>query len=319
MADYGADMTDWHPAVERLLRDPANAAAFDQLVTQLSGSDATSLLLAIAQARAGSETSSQVLRRYSEDRFVAPSPVDGLAMSQVEHDALRAVSAGYLPVALAPLAPFGAHHVLGQTPQNNVVTTTRLSEVAADPTNVLALEAATRRKVQLGNGEVSGEVRLAAAQRITRAQKFEGPRSFAHFAALGLVHAGRDRGDFRFELEAIETMLESLTAAVRAATSASMVVRLTAFNPALREPCDRLATRLTQPDVEVVQWPERTHGEGYYRNVCFKLDVELNDERFEIGDGGDVWWLQDLLQSRKERLVIGGLGLERLAMLVAES
>ena len=114
-------------------------------------------------------------------------------------------------------------------------------------------------------------------------------------------------------------MLESLTAAVRAATSASMVVRLTAFNPALREPCDHLATRLTQPDVEVVQWQERTHGEGYYRNVCFKLDVELNDERFEIGDGGDVWWLQDLLQSRKERLVIGGLGLERLAMLVVES
>jgi hypothetical protein len=48
-------------------------------------------------------------------------------------------------VLLAPLVLLGAHSALGPVSQNNVVSTVRACEVAADPTNALALEAASRR------------------------------------------------------------------------------------------------------------------------------------------------------------------------------
>lgn len=35
---------------------------------------------------------------------------------------------------------------------------------------------------------------------------------------------------------------------------------------------------------------------------------------FEIGDGGGTDWTQQLLADRKERLVIGGIGVDRLAL-----
>ena len=31
-----------------------------------------------------------------------------------------------------------------------------------------------------------------------------------------------------------------------------------------------------------------------------------------------VWWMRELLQNKKERLVIGGLGLERPAMVLGD-
>jgi len=63
---------------------------------------------------------------------------------------------------------------------------------------------------------------------------------------------------------------------------------------------------------------DREHGREYYRNVCFKVYVHFEGEPVELGDGGDVDWMQGLLQSRKERMTIGGLGLERVAMLMEQ-
>src|SRR6266581_7897826 len=76
----------------------------------------------------------------------------------------------------------------------------RGTEVAADPTNGLALEAAVRRDRLLRQSPRSADpVRLAASQRVTRAQLFDGPVSFAHFQLLGVVTAGRDTGAHEFE------------------------------------------------------------------------------------------------------------------------
>ena len=46
----------------------------------------------------------------------------------------------------------------------------------------------------------------------------------------------------------------------------------------------------------------------------FQVVVDIGGETLEVGDGGDVWWMRDLLQNNKEGLMIAGLGLERLAM-----
>ncbi|NEE04298.1 hypothetical protein [Phytoactinopolyspora halotolerans] len=101
---------------------------------------------------------------------------------------------------LAPVAPLGTHSAVGTVDQHKVVSTVRGTEVAADPTNALALEAAVcRRSVLAADSRSTELVRLGGLQRVVRAQGFSGPRQFAHFALFGLVTAGRDAGGRRFE------------------------------------------------------------------------------------------------------------------------
>jgi len=263
----------------------------------------------------------EIRRQYERDRFVQRSPISARELVALEGAVLESAHAlGFETVALSLLAPLGLHHVLGGTPQNNVLATGRGTEVAADPTNVLALEAAARRADLVADASTrAASVQLATTQRVTRAQYFDGPRSFAHFLIFGMLTAGRDTGDFRFELSSLVDQISLAVQAVRALTQAPIMIRLTPFNPDLHEACEALCAQREQPDVQWQLWPDREHGRGYYQNVGFKLDVLLDSEVFEIGDGGDVPWMAELLQSRKERTVIGGLGLERLAMLVAES
>jgi len=49
--------------------------------------------------------------------------------------------------------------------------------------------------------------------------------------------------------------------------------------------------------------------------VCFKLHAtnESGDE-VELADGGDTSWTRTLLGDEKERLVVSGLGVERLCV-----
>jgi cytidylate kinase len=104
-------------------------------------------------------------------------------------------------VALSPLVPLGTHRIAGVA-QSRLVSTVRGTEVAADPTNGLALEAAMRRQELIRQQPRSTQrVSMAASQRVVRAQTFEGDASFAHFELFRLITAGRDTGNLIFERE----------------------------------------------------------------------------------------------------------------------
>ena len=61
----------------------------------------------------------------------------------------------------------------------------------------------------------------------------------------------------------------------------------------------------------------RACGRGYYRDVCFKVSALADGAPAEeTGDGGFTDWTAKLLANSKERLLISGYGLERLAMLI---
>lgn len=283
--------------LDRLLRDPATRAGFDA-IGEMPAADLRSLLLAVAAKRAADRSASDVLRQYENDRFCVSAPVDVVALAEAEATALRAATGAYEPVALSPLAPFGASSAMSAVPQNNVVTTMRLTEVAADPTNTLALEAAIRRR------RLDATARLCAVQRVVRAQTFDEPGSFAHFTLLGLVAAGRDRGDRRFEIDELAGAIAALSAAARAVAGESTPVeaRVSDLSGRLDE------AELLAEQVGGVIDPDREHGRGYYEHLCFKLYVG----GIEVGDGGSVPWTRPLLGNRKERLVIAGIGLDRL-------
>lgn len=199
--------------------------------------------------RVGVRSTADVLHQYERDRFVRPAALDPLQLMRIETQALAACVPPFEPVQLAPLAPFGAHAVVAGVDQHRVVTTVRGSEVVADPTNVLALEAAVRRRaIATSDPRSPRTVRLAAVSRVVRAQQFEAPNAFPHFSLLGMVSAGRDIGNHAFEVEAC---LEHLTTLQRV---------------------------------------------------------------IEVADGGMVDWTEHLVASKKERLMISGLGLERIAL-----
>ena len=164
-----------HPAVARVLREHDADGVLGLLGERLSGSDLTALLLEVMRRRAIGVTPADVLAQYERDRFVRPAAVDARRLLEVELLALDTVSPPFVPIATSPLLPLGAHSVVAGVHQNRVVTTVRGSEVAADPTNSLALEAAVRRRQLLAsNPRSAAVVHLASVDRVVRAQLFDG-------------------------------------------------------------------------------------------------------------------------------------------------
>ena len=287
------------------------------LAERLRGADLSTLLLAVTDRRAGRRTPSDVLRQYERDRFVRPGAVDARCLLAVERIALEAAHPAFDPVLTAPVAPLGAHAVVAGVSQNRVVTTIRGSEVAADPTMSLALEAAVRRRELLAADARSPTVvRLAAVQRVLRAQRFAGPRSFAHFSVLGLVSAGRDAGSHMFEIAELSRHVATLTEIVGRLGVAVESVAVSDVG-GRRAALDRLVATMHDDGHDTSVDPERTAGRDYYADLCLKLFVRHGSEVIEAGDGGSVRWTASLLGNAKERLVISGLGLDRLAPLAS--
>jgi hypothetical protein len=300
----------------RRIADRLGPGAIEAIVG-LPGSDVTTLMLEIARRGAEAVDAADVLRRYETDRFVRPGSIGIDVINRVDAELFASLPGGFEPVVLSPVVPLGTHR-LGGVDQSRVVSTVRSNEVAADPTNGLALEAAVRRRELLPTDPRSSRVvKLAASQRVLRAQRFEAAAAFSHFQLFGLVSAGRDTGDLRFEREAVLEHIRFAVDVISRLTGSHAVVELTDLTGAdMADVADGVRDAL--PSVTVDDRPDREAGRAYYDRMCFKVYAS-GDERFEIADGGLVDWTQRLVQSRKERLMISGLGVERLAMVLAGS
>jgi hypothetical protein len=299
--------------LDRVARDIGGIEVVEQLAA-LSGSDFTSVMLEVARRRAARETPASVLRRYTRDRFVrpggdGPGSASWLSGRRAEDLLLGCLPANVEVVALAPLVPLGTHSALGTVSQDKIVTAIRACEVAADPTNALALEAAVRRRAG------PGTVRLAALQRVVRAQRFPAGWS-AHFRLFAMVTAGRDEGSRQFERAALAEHLRFAIAGLRAADLPRIRVALTPLSDAGEQTMAAVAAELAALPADIVTDRDRVTGRGYYRDVCFKVHTLVDGTPIEIGDGGFTDWTAKLLASNKERLLISGYGLDQLAVLI---
>lgn len=171
--------------LERIERELGVPGLADMLGGRLAPTDLQSFLLAVARRRAAGTTPADVLRRYAADRFVRPADGEPDRIDLLVRTALEQLPPSYARLELSPVCPLGTSSVIGGISQDWVVTTVRGSEVVSDPTNVLALECALRRR-----SDRSLPVRLCARHRVLRGQQFEDP--FAqHFELLALCTAGR--------------------------------------------------------------------------------------------------------------------------------
>ncbi len=177
-----------------------------------------------------------------------------------------------------------------------------------------AIEAAVRRRDALRRSAKSTDaVHLAARHRLLRPQLVDAPDLRAHFALFALVSANRDLGSHRFELEAIREQIRVFVESLRAflGTAVPIRVRVSAFATLASGIKETILAPLGDRHAGVVyeEDPDRERGRGYYRDVCFSVDVaDANGTMVNVADGGSVPWTATLLSNRKERLVIGGIG-----------
>src|SRR5437879_13905968 len=83
-------------------------------------------------------------------------------------------------------------------------STSRNTEIAADSTNVLAIECAVRRREQknFSTGQAAS-VHLASSHRLLRGQTISiHPDVLQHFRLFSLCSSGCDQGNVQFEIEA---------------------------------------------------------------------------------------------------------------------
>ncbi len=313
------------PLLARILQESNAPDLLEILAERLTPTDLQSLLLEVYRLRATRQTPARLLEQYEQNRFVRPSPVNPHTLLEFDRLALSLCTPAFEVVELAPVCPLGTVTAVASVSQNNTISTVRNTELVADSTNFLALECAVRRAL-LQTPQRSERVRLCASHRLLRAQHYQGPGAFAHFRLFALCTAGRDAGSYRFETETLAEqlafylcLLTNLQA--KGYTFDRLKFALTDFDEThgaslhfgVLEP---LAAQF--PDVEIGFAPERTTGRGYYAGVCFHIHATDREGKDHLlVDGGFTDWTQQLLSNRKERLVISGIGSERVCSLFA--
>lgn len=128
-------------------------------------------------------------------------------MLMLQLNAYLALDESFRPIDLSPVGVLGTNTVLAGLSQKTVLSALRDSEILADPTTALALEAV---RLQVQCAEADKTLRLAACTRLLRLQNFNSRTEFSpHFLAMGLVSSGVDKGHRLFETEELRKHIES--------------------------------------------------------------------------------------------------------------
>ena len=285
--------------------------AREVLEDKLSPTDLQTLLLDLAKTRADKLKPPSVRQRWQQDRFVRPSPIDPHQLADTDLRLWRLLPPQFVGLALSPVTPLGTCAAVEAADQNRVLSTVRLSEVVSDPTNVLALEAAVRRRAG------ADVVHLAACHRVLRNQRFDASDARPHFELFALVSSARDSGSARTEAELLVLHLRFWSELMSMMLGPNTgLIELTVISDALRERVDDLV-RPALGGVRLRDAPDRTEGIGYYRAAAFKIKVADAAGEREVGDGGFTGWTAALLADVKERCLISCVATERLTQLYA--
>ena len=306
---YGPVMAS--DAIERVWGSLPSGAR-QVLETGLSATDLQTLLIDLARTRAGTVEAAGLLQRWKADRFVQPAATDPAPLAEIEYRIWQRLrNTEFVGLVLSPITPLGSCRAIGPVDQNRIISTVRTSEVVSDPTNVLALEAARRRRAVANRA--TDPVHVAACHRVVRAQRFRDPRASAHFSLFALVSSARDRGSAHTEaallIDHLDFWWQVLADAV-GSKRARLVWTVIDSEPMRERLNDEVCPALGE--ATLIEDPDRTQAIGYYRTAAFKIMVETERGFDELGDGGFTDWTAKLIPDAKERCLISCISTERL-------
>src|SRR5712664_2555380 len=211
------DISRRTPIIERIEREAGVPDLANILTNRLSPTDLQSLLLEVYGRRAKKREPKALLEDHLSNRFTRPSATSPSRLLEWDRIAFSLLPKVFQPIELSPVCPLGTVSVLSPISQDWTVSTIRNTEVVADSTNVLALECAVRRRERrnFSSGKAAS-VHLASSNRLLRGQKFGvGPGTRQHFRVFTLCSAGRDPGNFLFEIETLGLHIGFYLAALR--------------------------------------------------------------------------------------------------------
>jgi hypothetical protein len=308
--------------IERIERESGIPGLAYILAERLSPTDLQSLLMEVYRQRVERLQPAVVLDNHAKDRLTRPADLSPLTMLEWERIAFSELPAEAEPLILSPVTALGTNAAVARVNQNKAMSTIFNTEVMSDSTNVLALEAALRRRQHLRqNPKSSQAVHLATSHRLLRTQNYGDPNSLAHFSAFALCSSGRDQGNFAFELSALVLHIEFYLRALRAYLGYEIPLRvaITDFSaegkssPLIEQVCDKVNKNFPATVCDADQ--QRTSGRGYYVNLCFHIYFANTAGQYvEVGDGGVVDWTQKLLSNAKERCITSGIGSDRVCV-----
>ncbi|MBI3037681.1 hypothetical protein HYY75_01335 [bacterium] len=305
--------------LQRILKKIGVPDLIESLAKRISLSDLQSLLLALYNKRATTLTPADVLKQYKTNRFVRLSRFSSAETMKFDLMAFSLLPKGFEILELSPVCPLGTCSVLGPVDQKNALTTVRNTEVCSDSTNVLALESAAR-KIECKNAKPPDLIKLCTSHRLTRGQLFKGPASFPHFRVLSLTTSGRDCGNLAFEVEAMMEHLDYYLQVIQSAgecgyPARNIRVELIPFDShggLVAEEKIFGELRPRHKDVTFMVHADTERGGNYYEQFRFHIFATSTDgTEYFLVDGGLTKWMQKLMNNRKERFMISGMGTER--------
>jgi hypothetical protein len=271
-----------------------------QRIADAPAADQTAIWLEVARLVAERRSPAVVLARYIEDEYVRPSTLDLRALRNLEVALLDAAPA-FDAIELSPLAPLGAVSAIAVGSQNRILPAARGLEIDADPTNVLALECASRRRA----GE-RRELRLCTLARLVRTQKFDDPGFSRHFSMLAFVVAARHVDGRELARDVVREHVEVQRRIF--GVLQDLGSNANAFRVELHVSDDyRSVAEELAPKLEATVHPLEG---AYYAGLRFKVFMRFGETEVPIGDGGAVDWLRKLLSDRKEHLITSAFGIE---------
>lgn len=308
-----------NPVVTRLLKEVGNPDLLLALSQRLSSSELNSLLLEVLKMNAAKLSPTDLLKTYEQNRFVSPSVIDQLTFLKTEIQLLELAKAhGFHAIELSPLAPLGNCSALGLVDQNKVVSALRGTEVVADATNLLALEAASRRRTAKYDNTIT---QLATTHRHVRAQALPPINGFtAHFKLFCAVSAGKDTGNLEFERNALVQHIQLYLSFLKelGLPDVKLIIKVFGADEQELQSAHRVAdfalAEISKSFVTKQEVPLEEH--RYYLGVRFSLNVVINNKEYNLGDGGVVDWSAKLTGNQKERMFTSGLGIELLIKLM---
>jgi len=301
---------------DRILTKLGDKGLIEKLLA-LPRSDFNSLMLEVFKEQSKSIAPADVLKAFQINRFSVPSEMDPVEYHNFESEILSlARELEIEPVLLSPAAPLGSCSAFGCVDQNNVVSALRGVEVLPDPTNMLAIIIAHK----LRNKEVDNQdsLHFCTTSRVLRANPLPPIKGYyPHFGVFALVSSGKDVGSYICEKKILMKQLYYYRKLLIDKYNARLSIILRkrngyADNAGLFD----IMTELIKnelPDVPI-SFDLEHEDNNYYKGINFKLYMEKEGEKIEIGDGGFVDWIQKMANNKKERCLISGIGLDRLIM-----
>lgn len=304
-----------NPALKRLLKKTGHEDILSGL-DKLTLSELNSLLLEVFRRKAKQLSIKEISHAYKHNRFVLPSTIDPVSFLQMELQLLKAAQEkGFNLLELSPLAPLGSTSTVALVDQNKIVSALRGTEVVADATNVLALEAAAQR---VRSSFDDKDIHLGSAHRHVRAQGLAEKGFTAHFKIFCAVSAGKDKGNYLFERQAMlkhiqlyhDYFVHILNKKKELRIIIKSIQKEGEENLLAKIVFDEIKSTIGDVDVAFTEVPQEEH--RYYQYIRFSVNLLHNETEFNIGDGGLVDWSKKLTHNKKERIFTSGLGTELL-------